>query len=381
MKKIYFLTLTSLLSLSAFAQRQPMGPSSVANAPMHADKTMADFEAMDEWSYFSHVANQNQGMQTAITVTVDESTGQAAVKTSNFTLSATYDAEKGTLTIPTMQKVGEDADGDIIFYLKSLGSNFKIDAEPSDAPASVGIVDGSTVTFPTTEVWALGSPEQEDKGFYLLSSSNKFYKNTWKSIGMGKYLDNVLYPSLLDRTENTDWADVEILSDGQGSYKIVNPFQKLYAKKGLTDESPAMTLIATDSDNVLIPLSYSGLYSTEQGQYNYCSQSWYIDTFGGSPLAEDLRITKTVEGNEVTITIPYHAIYLCPTEAGSLYFGSLFASYVKFTDTSLAVENVRTESNAPSRFYNLQGMEINNPAPGTIVIRVQGSKVVKEIIH
>jgi len=39
------------------------------------------------------------------------------------------------------------------------------------------------------------------------------------------------------------------------------------------------------------------------------------------------------------------------------------------------------DENAPVEYFNLQGMKVNNPAAGQLVIRRQGNKVNKMIIR
>lgn len=45
------------------------------------------------------------------------------------------------------------------------------------------------------------------------------------------------------------------------------------------------------------------------------------------------------------------------------------------------IENVVAEENAPVEYYNLQGVRVADPQPGTLVIRRQGSKVSKMIVR
>lgn len=44
------------------------------------------------------------------------------------------------------------------------------------------------------------------------------------------------------------------------------------------------------------------------------------------------------------------------------------------------VESVEFDSNAPVKYFNLQGVEVANPEAGQIVIKKQGSKAVKVVV-
>lgn len=49
------------------------------------------------------------------------------------------------------------------------------------------------------------------------------------------------------------------------------------------------------------------------------------------------------------------------------------------SDSQSGIENVAIDTNAPARYFNLQGIEITNPAKGQVVIVRQGNKSVKTV--
>lgn len=66
----------------------------------------------------------------------------------------------------------------------------------------------------------------------------------------------------------------------------------------------------------------------------------------------------------------------------SYYYG--FLKNIVLTNKNAGVETVlgdNADENAPVEYYNLQGMKLNNPAAGQLVIRRQGSKVSKLIVR
>ncbi len=252
----------------------------------------------------------------------------------------------------------------------------------STIAASVGTLSGNTVVFPELEVWACGTPDKEDLGWYILSSRNEFSKDSFISRGNGKFTEHIIYP-LFTEVENTTAATVEVLTDGEGFYKVVNPFQTLYSalKIGATS-SPDLVLDATDPSNVHIAISSTGLSSQTDGLYTYFSESWYIENFGEEDETLDpaLKITKTVEGDNVTITIPYHATTVMAMTSSKMYYGSAYVSTLTFKESSSGIGSIETEdTDAPAVYYNLQGVRVENPTSG-IVIRVQGGKATKMIV-
>ena len=48
---------------------------------------------------------------------------------------------------------------------------------------------------------------------------------------------------------------------------------------------------------------------------------------------------------------------------------------------SSGVSDIAVDENAPVEYFNLQGVRIDNPAAGQIVIKRQGAKVTKTIVR
>lgn len=59
-------------------------------------------------------------------------------------------------------------------------------------------------------------------------------------------------------------------------------------------------------------------------------------------------------------------------------FGTVAHKVIPFVELNISgIEDVAGEADAPVEYYNLQGVRLANPTPGTIVIRRQGSKATK----
>ena len=131
-----------------------------------------------------------------------------------------------------------------------------------------------------------------------------------------------------------------------------------------------------------IAITSTGLSNQTDGLFTYFSESWYIENYGeeGEVLDEALKITKTVEGDNVTITIPYHSTNVMTMTSMKFYYGSAYKSTLTFKEASSGIGSVEIEdTDAPAVYYNLQGVRVENPSSG-IVIRVQGGKATKMII-
>lgn len=405
MKKLYSAALAAIVAFSAVAERQLASgivkqtrnvsieagtikrtlPTAKMKAPAKA-ASASDIESINLWDYYGLLNNQSGEQQTSVGIKIiNSATGEAEVSLMNdedFTVKATFDAANGTLSIPNKQYLFSDSDGEIYFYIKTMDASGDVASGASSAAATVGTLSGNTIVFPELDVWACATPDKEDLGYYVLSAENEFSKDSFISLGNGKFTENIIYP-LFTEVENTTAATVEVLTDGEGFYKVVNPFQTLYSalKIGATS-SPDLVLDATDPSNVHIAISSTGLSSQTDGLYTYFSESWYIENFGEEDETLDpaLQITKTVEGDNVTITIPYHATTVMAMTSSKMYYGSAYVSTLTFKESSSGIGSIETEdTDAPAVYYNLQGVRIENPTSG-IVIRVQGGKATKMIV-
>lgn len=401
MKKLYsFVILAAItLSVSALERQQAtytsnsLDPTVLSGQKFTAKKATAmatdtevDFSKIDTWKLNNHLSDNNGEQEIAISVTLtDPATGKVSISIPdmNCEMNAQYDATAGTLTIGR-QVIGSDDYGDLIFYIKETDDSGNLLEGEASTPYTVGTVDGSTITFPKSDIWAIGDPDAENLGFIVLSDENIFYHSTWVSLGTGKFIENIVYPGFVG-SENTVAADVEISADGYGNYVVEDPLKALYAEKKINAKSPSMKINATDPSNILIPVASTGMYSDESSYYAYFSESWFNAEMDGEEVEEEFKIKMEIDGDKVTVTFPVNCctIWLYPTQ--SFYNGSPYVSTLTFTDPKAGIHNVDAtvmeDLDTPVRYYNLQGAAISNPAPGSIVIRVQGNKATKELIR
>lgn len=79
-----------------------------------------------------------------------------------------------------------------------------------------------------------------------------------------------------------------------------------------------------------------------------------------------------------TLTVPFGTSE--DYKASPVWAG--FKEYVELPQSpSVGIEGVENVDNAPARYFNLQGVEINEPAKGQIVIEVRGGKSTKRVIR
>lgn len=111
-----------------------------------------------------------------------------------------------------------------------------------------------------------------------------------------------------------------------------------------------------------------GVDPTPQGGVNMTATSYY--SLDGKEIAVRLNViggtAEKYSGGAWTST----------TYNNKSFIGAIFPVIVK-TEGPTAIEDINADENAPVEYYNLQGMRINEPAAGQVVIRRQGSKVSK----
>ncbi len=132
-----------------------------------------------------------------------------------------------------------------------------------------------------------------------------------------------------------------------------------------------MIINATDPDNIVLDFQSTNIYGGADGVYAYASSNWYFEP--------DELITKTVEGNTVTINFPYSSTILYAPNPQIVYYGSEYPSTLVFTENGeTAVDTVETPTEASVSYYTLQGVRVENPQG--IVIRVEDGKATKLFI-
>ena len=200
-------------------------------------------------------------------------------------------------------------------------------------------------------------------------------------IGEASFTENLIYPLFNDGKENTKVSKHEIYTDGQGTYYVIEAFSTLYTENGWpASESPYLILDATNPDNVMLPLTETGIGNGTYPYYLF-GQGWYVDqTEDTSEWSPELAIKKTKDGDKVTITFPVHStsIMLANQTNPQFYYGSIFASTLTFTESE-GISGVEADSNAPVTYYNLQGVRLDQPTTG-VVIRVQGNNATKMVV-
>jgi len=170
-------------------------------------------------------------------------------------------------------------------------------------------------------------------------------------------------------TEVDEVQGVKLLVDviKSGSNEIAS-FAKEFVNGTVSSEEVACSAVLPSGDLVLGAFNYYNQTATEhKGEF---AESVSVYSFNGSDLAAsdlfDSLIGVAVQANNVAASTVYEtgatlSLYNDPDAAG--------------------IDDVMvSDANAPVHYYNLQGMRVDNPAAGTIVIRRQGAQTSKILV-
>ncbi|MCC8177344.1 MAG: phosphodiester glycosidase family protein [Bacteroidales bacterium] len=260
-------------------------------------------------------------------------------------------------------------------------------------------VDGTTFEFdPTTITWTIDDPEIAtlDSNGLLTGLRNGV---TTIHATLGEYTDeatvNVEIPEAqyMAVTDYADWTlkgssakDLSMDDNGlisltlsstarAGGSVTMTKEAKLYSlPEHLWLEFEASCPVSTVTADVRTPLSTrtNAVDLTNDGN-DFAANTPYrvefpLDGFGDM---DDL-ISFPLTLNSLKFTFPKSTDY---NGAQTITFKALETEYSHFSGIESVVAG--SEANGPVEYYNLQGIRIANPAPGTIVIRRQGSKATK----
>lgn len=403
-------------TIAAGAKLEAAGVSKIKKAPTPG-ATVADYTGTYDWAYENLLNGAGPNPELIITVTNTE-TGAATISglPQDYVLSATFDLEAGTLTIPNKQDLGPDHNGDAnYFYLKGVTSTGNIVEGASDVAATVGTIDGNKITFPTLDIWAIGDYNDETLGYWMMTYRNSFElqdpnvdpNEGWTSQGNATLTDGWLIPCFTTDDQRTMTYEVELQKkdDAEGVYRLVDPYHGNfpYAMYNTSTKVGYIQFNVSDPDHVTFEAVPAGFANGQIG----VTEFYCLNTL--SLLAGAYEMNPADVADILGDQIPYTTykdgiVTLTSTEVDGTWnndacfgiqndpFGgygwtsddnkscNMFAKIV-FPGVTDAISNVTvSDSDAPVRYYNLQGVELAMPAAGSVVIRVQGDKAVKTIV-
>lgn len=231
----------------------------------------------------------------------------------------------------------------------------------------------------------------------------------WTSLGKATLMDGWLCPAFgIDQTLEDNWYKVELQQndDNKNLYRLVDPYHgdSPVAFYNQTSKSGYIQFDVTDPDHVVFTPVTAGFACAElEISKFYCINTLTSFTeYLGASVEETLATLAGAGANIPFTTYKDGVVTLESTLSEGKWMNDAcfgiqqdpaagygwqdsegttvnMASKIFFPGvTEAGIGNVDAEAdNSPARYFNLQGVEIAKPAPGSVVIRVQGGKANK----
>lgn len=205
----------------------------------------------------------------------------------------------------------------------------------------------------------------------------------WSEVVEGTIVENIIGPTFGFQSGSTYAVGVQ-KNFNTNTYRIIDPWRALYDAIGAEGyESPSIEINATDPTNAIVEPTDTGLQGQDDGAYSLLSFSYYYIA-QGQDCPDEFKITVTENGGNTVITFPYHSTLISAAESGNNYYGCIEESTITFptiSDEQSGIEDVIVNNDAKVEYFNLQGIRVENPAQGQILIKRQGTTVNKVIIR
>ena len=322
------------------------------------------------------------------TATITQKEAKISIECDYFpsNVEAGYDEATGAITFTSI-KLGQTPDSVYARLEPYKYNNTTGELDPGDFTATYD-AEKQCIEFPEEHgiAWVAykDSRYTMSAGYFDIYDLVDMEKTAnWQSLGTAVFTDNALAPAF---GKNVDPYAVDIYMSTlyDEFYKVINPWKGFYEASNFNAESPKIFLDAVDADDVWLYQANTGIGNPNNKQpYIIMNEGFYCGVYDQN-ATPDAYTTLTVKDNIATITFePLSLMLVCGEEAG--YLGEKASTIVFYANgnagESSGVSDITVDENAPVEYFNLQGVRIDNPAAGQIVIKRQGAKVTKTIVR
>lgn len=226
--------------------------------------------------------------------------------------------------------------------------------------------------------WSYTNMEYE--GYLALPGASGEDVEDWVSIGRGRFLEGFL-ETIFDEDYVPEEREVEIMENKTvaGVYKVVKAFQaSAPTGRDLIIDARQPGFVKVEEQNTGVNSTNGWVYILSVSTNGMFSD--YESMVTWNPDYASRNITMDEKG----IYFPKNSILLYFPQTGnaSVYTNpNAVDSYLLFPESDGVGHVSADESDAPVMYFNLQGMRVESPQPGQLVIVRKGSVTYKTIIR
>lgn len=287
------------------------------------------------------------------------------------------------------------------------GETGEVEYQPIDAYYNV---EGEMITFNGNYYGIFWNAYNDEAGenlagpyyAYDFITGTQPIPGEWNDVGNATFMDGWILPGFgINQASNQYEVPLQQNSDNPYLFRLVNPYKRgPVAQSNSSKKNGYITFDVYDPEHVVFKFGDCGFSFKDVPSntninnffcYNYLSGTYYFNLDMTIPeIIEYLKIQgapfSTFKDGvlNVTGTFPNGAPDACfgidQTALWCLTWENNMTTRITFPESFAAVESVAMDNeNAPVEYFNLQGVRIQNPLPGQIVITRQGNKVTKSI--
>ena len=346
-----------------------------------------------EWVYEGLLNGSSGTQKCEVTITVDNvETGELTLTglfDGDYVYTAIYNEEDGSLTIPVQQLGFVQQYNEYMVFTRVDSDETAQTLTPADEPLVLSCVDedansGSYYWY-TPDVYCVvgrtadGTFTHAD-GWYALASHGMMTPAVeWEEAGMAQFFDNSGFTGLFGKgmTEPVE-LPLQKHPTTEGVYRIVGPWDNVFG--GVLG-----TFFEFDMSNpecIVIPEQLTGIRETTLGAASV--QSW--SDLADQATLDELDYPYPYFNEEThTIEMPIGSVYtIFANDSESVYYvtedNGGVADYIIMPESD-GIQSVTGDNNAdaPVIYYNLQGVQVKNPAGGVYIYK-QGTRTGKVLV-
>lgn len=334
-----------------------------------------------------------------------------------------YDEEASTITFrPTyMGTLGE-------YYVVQQPYVYNWDTDDLDPISMVGEFDGfaGTISFEADNgiAWEAYNDYQlydfagyfsiydfEDASVFSYGNGgddnaeiDEAQEGKWTTIGTASLVDGWVIPGFYENEVQINPADnviegvtLQQNKDDKNLYRLWKPYtggnSDLVESVNTSKYDGQIQFDLSDPDHVVVvPCGLPGGFKSSTGEFYFTNELGWLMSYYGDELDKD-EIIEWYYGDEPADTYnPATGVITIQPESITFDHDSAYSKGYGWEDPHaaiissealidpLGVANVGIDANQPVEYFNLQGIRVNNPEKGQVVIRRQGSDSAKVII-